>query len=397
MNKFGSTHLTIKDRTIIQEMLGRNSSCIEIADTIHKDPRSISREVKNKREFKTNNKWKNKTTDCKTLFRFPYCCNGCIKKKTCMYPNKAYYNAAPAQQLYEKILKDSRTGMDITPEQKEQLDNLLNDLVGDKDQSLYSVAKNNPDLIHYSTNYLYSLVNQQKLGIKRYELRRAPTFKPRKHNQTKVDLKEIRKDRTYIDFVKYIHLNHISDYVEMDTVESVRDGKHKCLLTLLFVPINFMLIYILESRTKDNVTTIFRQLQETLGEELYSHLFRVVVTDRGSEFCNPEAIEHFGNSKKRIANVFFCDPRASYQKGSLERNHELIRYIIPKGLIFDYLEQNTVDLIASHINCYTRRELGTSPYYLFEQIYGDDTIKLLNIDYIQPNKIVLNSSLLNKK
>ena len=54
MNKFGSTHLTIKDRTIIQEMLGRNSSCIEIADTIHKDPRSISREVKNKREFKTN-------------------------------------------------------------------------------------------------------------------------------------------------------------------------------------------------------------------------------------------------------------------------------------------------------------------------------------------------------
>ena len=30
-------------------------------------------------------------------------------------------------------------------------------------------------------------------------------------------------------------------------------------------------------------------------------------------------------------DVFYCDPYVSNQKGRLEKNHEYIRYVIPKG------------------------------------------------------------------
>lgn len=41
---------------------------------------------------------------------------------------------------------------------------------------------------------------------------------------------------------------------------------------------------------------------------------------------------------------------ASWQKGRLEKNHEFIRYIIPKGTTFAGLDQEQVTLITNHIN-----------------------------------------------
>ena len=41
----------------------------------------------------------------------------------------------------------------------------------------------------------------------------------------------------------------------------------------------------------------------------------------------------------------------SYQKGKVEKNHEFIRYVLPKGTSFDNLTQDDINLIMS-----TRRE-----------------------------------------
>lgn len=43
--------------------------------------------------------------------------------------------------------------------------------------------------------------------------------------------------------------------------------------------------------------------------------------------------------------IFFCNPCASYQKGSIEKNHEFIRYVIPKGISMDNLTQQDIDLM----------------------------------------------------
>ena len=53
-----------------------------------------------------------------------------------------------------------------------------------------------------------------------------------------------------------------------------------------------------------------------------------------TEFSDPESIELSAINGERLSNVFFCDPNASWQKGSIEKNHEYIRYVLPKGTSF---------------------------------------------------------------
>ena len=44
----------------------------------------------------------------------------------------------------------------------------------------------------------------------------------------------------------------------------------------------------------NTLTDIYETLYETLGKELFTTLFPVILTDNGSEFSNPKAIE-YGN------------------------------------------------------------------------------------------------------
>jgi transposase, IS30 family len=49
---------------------------------------------------------------------------------------------------------------------------------------------------------------------------------------------------------------------------------------------------------------------------------------------------------------------ASYQKLHIEKNHEYIRYIIPKGISFNNLTQEDITLIINHINSTARASLN---------------------------------------
>jgi hypothetical protein len=51
-----------------------------------------------------------------------------------------------------------------------------------------------------------------------------------------------------------------------------------------------MLAFIRDNNTAKSVTEIFDWLYEQLGHEVFTSLFQVILTDRGSEFTNPLAI-----------------------------------------------------------------------------------------------------------
>jgi len=38
-------------------------------------------------------------------------------------------------------------------------------------------------------------------------------------------------------------------------------------------------------------------------------------------------------------NIYYCNPYSSWQKGILEKNHEYVRYVLPKGRSFNELKQ----------------------------------------------------------
>ena len=100
----------------------------------------------------------------------------------------------------------------------------------------------------------------------------------------------------------------------MDTIEGIKGGK--VFLTLLFRNYNFMLIFIMDSKTMDEVEKVFIRIKKIIGIDTFKRLFEVILTDNGSEFFNPISIEVDYETGEVLSHVFYCDPYCSYRKKS---------------------------------------------------------------------------------
>lgn len=215
----------------------------------------------------------------------------------------------------------------------------------------------------------------------------------KKVDRFKVD-KKCRIGRTYQDFLQYMADNPGLPIVEMDSVEGKKGGK--VLLTLHFTVPQLMLAFIRDANTSQSVLDIFDKLYLELNPDIFNELFKVLLGDNGSEFSNPSAIETDLQGNQR-ARVFYCDPQASYQKGAAENNHTFIRRIIPKGTSLDRFTQKDITLMMNHINSYGRPNLGDkTPYAIFASLYGEDILRRMDLELIQPDKVTLNPSLLKR-
>ena len=158
-----------------------------------------------------------------------------------------------------------------------------------------------------------------------------------------------------------------------------------------------MLIYLLPYKQSKYVTDVFNILKNRLGIDEFKRLFEVILTDNGTEFSNPESIEFDMETGEKICSLFYCDPNCSWQKGSIEKNHEYIRYILPKGTSFAGLSQNDCYLIASHINSVPRLSLNNhSPYEEAFNFIGKSNIEKVRINKIDYDDINLTIRLLKR-
>ena len=94
------------------------------------------------------------------------------------------------------------------------------------------------------------------------------------------------------------------------------------------------------------------------------------------------------------ANLFYCDSYSSYQKGAIEENHTLIRYIIPKETSMNDFNQEKINLMLSHINSYMRESIAATPYKLMRDFYDVELLKKIRIEQINPNNVTLKPILL---
>jgi IS30 family transposase len=331
---------------------------------------------------------------CNKLDRPPYVCNGCIKLKKCTL-RKKFYIARDAQSEYEYIRSESRTGIAITEDELKNLDQLLTPLIK-KGQSIHHICVNNPDSMIYSERTLYNYIDSKLITACNIDLPRKVKYRPRKKSGLihKVDRK-CRIGRTYNDFKDFMEANNNPLVVQMDSVIGRKGGK--ALLTLHFVKSEFMLAFLRNSNDSQSVIEIFDMLNENLGIDLFKKLFPVLLGDNGSEFSNPIAIECDRSTGEIRTEVYYCDPCASFQKGSAEKNHEEIRKVLPKGTSFDNLSQEDVNFMMNHINSYSRASLNDkAPYDMFLYLFGNVIIEKLGPTRIPANDICIKPSLLNK-
>ena len=181
----------------------------------------------------------------------------------------------------------------------------------------------------------------------------------------------------------------------MDTVKGSR-AAGQCLLTLLFRSSSFMLVILLPRCTQECVIGAINNLTDMLGLNLFRKYFPVILTDNGSEFKNPYDIEKTVEGKHRTY-VFYCDPYVSNQKARLEKNHEYIRYVIPKGRSLYKYTQDDINRLASHINSTARDSLnGASPFDLAELLLDKRIPALTGLYKVSPDSVMLKPELLEK-
>lgn len=243
-----------------------------------------------------------------------------------------------------------------------------------------------------SERTVYRLVDYNLFSARNIDLPRKVKYNRRKKKKDfKVD-KACRIGRTYQNYLEFRSSHPDLPITEMDSVEGSKGGK--VLLTLHFVKTELMLAFLRDSNDSQSVIDIFDKLYLELRCDRFLSLMPLLLTDNGSEFSNPKSIE-FDRQGKRRTHVFYCNPSAPGQKGSAEKNHEFIRYVLPKGTSFDGLTQADIRLLMDHINSYSRESLGNKcPYDTFRFLYGEETLSLLGCHKIEPNDVNLTTALL---
>ncbi len=334
---------------------------------------------------------------CPFIAKAPYVCNSCAKVRTCN-KNKAFYIAQKADEASHELLVSCRSGINQNPVDIALLDDLISPLLK-KGQSLAHIYAFHGHEIPCSRKTLYNYIDQGVFTARNIDMRRKVRYKckPRKRG-TRVSLaaKEFRIGRTYEDFQKYIQAKPEIPIVELDTVEGGRDNSTQAFMTMLFRNCSLMLIFVLAEKTQGHVIEVIDLLCDKLGIEIFKELFPIILTDNGSEFQFPARMECDKNGEIRT-KVFYCNPNASWQKGMLERNHEYIRYVIPKGKSLDSYDQADANILMNHINSEARDSLnGCTPFRLSELLLNNKLHKLLKLKEIQPDSISLKPSLLKK-
>lgn len=407
-------HLTVQERIIIEKGIENGSTKAAIALTIGKDKSTFGKEIKKHRELVHKSSYKIncanmkncshnhvcvncadfKPFTCNRRDRSPGACSGCSKYTHCRY-DKYRYKADFSHKKYREDLVDSRTGINMSYEECKAMADIIVPLIK-AGHSPYHIVTNHPEL-NISEKTLYNYIENdifREFGLLDINLRIKTKRKIAKKASNKYKKREDKKylnGRTYDDFINYTAENKNLSVVEMDTVYN-NGSTCPFMQTFKFLDYSFMFIVYQEEKTAKSMVEGVDLLEKILGEDLFSEEVAIIKTDRGSEFCDAEGFEKEENESRRT-RIFYCDPMASGQKGSLENNHKEIRYICPKENDLNDLGLNSQEkenLIVSHINSQSKEHLkGKSPLEVMEfmnpalyQKFKDFGIERINKDNI---------------
>lgn len=413
--KVTNVHFTLETRKLIEERLNESKTITEISNELQRDRSNIGKEIMKHRfatfpstfnynhpclkhvncSMKTYECYKTcKNIEiklCENLISSPHVCNGCQKKKYCRHV-RYYYNAVEANNEYVNSWKKDRSKLRYTPLELKILNNDFKVLVLNCKSIYHALIVINKRGFNFKISTIYKQIERGQLALKKSDLPRC-----RKTKQKEVKDKSYKRDiegHTYEDYNSYKEENPNAVETQMDTVEGIKENDAPVFFTIEIVDIKFILIFKLTSQNAKEVSNKLKLLKEILGNEIIEKIFKILLTDNGKEFIRLDDLKEILPN----ANIFYCHPYSSYEKGNIENNHELIRRVIPKGVSLKCYTQKDLDLLCSHINSLYRESLdGKCPFDLVENYISKDVLDKLNLKKIDDDKVVLVPKLLGEK
>lgn len=333
---------------------------------------------------------------CSHVSNPPYVCNVCQLRRGCT-SDRAYYVATQAHAMAMRRFSNARSKPQTQGDELDALDKLVTPLIK-KGQPLTHIYSEHKDEIPVTERTLYRYIDAGILTIGNLDLRRKVGYRQRRKKKQVVERlsnTKYRKSRTYADFLAYMKKHPNLNYVEMDTVVGTQ-SKGKRMLTMLFVKQSLMLIFLMRDGKASSVVEYFDWLTSAVGIETFKKLFPVILTDNGSEFKYTLELESTIDGVRRT-RVFYCDPQASWQKPHIEKNHEYIRYVIPKGKTLDPYTQADMTLLANHINNTKRLQYdGSSPIELATSEEFRQLLQATGLHWMPADDVILTPRLLKR-
>lgn len=348
-------HLTKDDRVKIETLISlkdskgkRLYSNTYIANEIGVDKATISRELRNRIKSKIS------------------VMTGKVKNKP--------YNAIDAQNdyKYKRAMSKAEYKLEKYPKMKKFIeDKILNDkwapdvIVGYMKKHNYFKRKGFSSI---TMQTIYNAIRYNIIDVKVDDMRRMKYNPKYEYNETP-EVKESKRDYTIEKRDKEIDKRLVFGHFELDTVLGKRDGVHECLMTITERKTRYEMIFKLSSKSADEVIHKFNQIKDFMKKN-FNKVFKTITTDNGTEFSEFKEI-----IKDTKAKIYFCHPYCSGEKGSNERNNEIIRYFIPKSTLIENYSYEDINNIANWMNNYPRKILDyKTPLEALLEEFNDKSI-----------------------
>ncbi len=406
--KNNGKHLTYDERSIIENCINKGMRKFEIAKEINKSTSTILREIRKNRILKPRKIFNEnpfnciylkdcrictgkckyfKTESCSRRDKYLGACNNCPEIKKCKL-DQYFYKANIAHQQYRETLVDSREGVNLTTSELFNIAHIITTLIN-QGQSIYTILQNHPE-INLCAKTLYNYIEMgffRDWGITNLSLKRKVKRKIRDKQNLKKRKESIDyTGRTYEDYLEFKSNNPDIPTTEMDTIYNNQEGPY--IQTFIFENTGLMIGLLHSEKTTDSMSRGIDEIQDKLTDKEFEKTFRLLLTDRGSEFAKPIQFEVNIETGEIRSNIFYCDAQAPSQKPHVENNHNFVREILPNGPSWSNLTQEKVNLMFSHINSVPRKSLnGKTPYEMFSFIYGEEILKKLNIQKIEKDEV----------
>ncbi len=154
-----------------------------------------------------------------------------------------------------------------------------------------------------------------------------------------------------------VRLREVPGDWEMDSVEG-KKGTPEALLVMTERKTRSEIMVRMERKTTACVVAALDALEMEMGPQLFRRVFRSITVDNGSEFADCEGMERSCITGKRRTQLYYCHPRCPGERGSNEKQNQMIRWHFPKGTDFGQVTAEQVRLVQDWLNNYPRKILN---------------------------------------